>query len=152
MGPKEMFPPERGFSLPGVATYIHILRINFAFTYVVVNLQAFTGKKHFIILYILYMYPHFQHWPQYQYQQILIVVFYVYSIAEEKKRIYQAWGPQTYKIWWVSTTTAVDYIKTQYMTSSWACEKNKNKKPCWASWINAGSCLWCALKLSYLFT
>ena len=43
----------------------------------------------------------------------------------------QAWGPQMYKIWWVSMTTAVDYIKRQYMTSSWACENNKRNNQVW---------------------
>ena len=45
--------------------------------------------------------------------------------VKDNQRLHiQAWGPQTYIIWWVSMTTAVDYIKTQYMTSSWACENN----------------------------
>ena len=50
-------------------------------------------------------------------------------IFKDNQRLHiQAWGPQTYKIWWVSMTTAVDYIiKTQYMTSSWACENNNKK-------------------------
>ena len=37
-------------------------------------------------------------------------------IKDNQRLHIQAWGPQTYKIWWV---------KTQYMTSSWACENNK---------------------------
>ena len=55
----------------------------------------------------------------------LLVEIYVFLINDYIYK--QAWGPQTYKIWWVSMTTAVDYIKTQYMTSSWACENNKKK-------------------------
>ena len=58
--------------------------------------------------------------------------FPINNIKDNQRLHIQAWGPQTYKIWWVSSwlyqlITAVDYIKTQYMTSSWACENNKKK-------------------------
>ena len=51
--------------------------------------------------------------------------FTLKNIKDNQRLHIQAWGPQTYKIWWVGMNTSVDYIKTQYMTSSWACENNK---------------------------
>ena len=54
-------------------------------------------------------------WVQLSVSTVANLIFTVkHGNLKDNQRLHiQAWGPQTYKIWWVSMTTAVDYIKTQ---------------------------------------